>query len=132
MSFINPLICREVLLSHGLNNPEFKNVDHHNTYTQALLELDMDEWIELRTKLCSEDDVTEVLEVLESYVLAYKLSKRADQDYNDYIDSRGPDQSLYTRDLQEHWARLEQLRDECEDAFRLASDLCADLFDLLA
>ena len=135
MSFINPLICREVLLSHGLNTREFKNVDHLNTYTQALQALDMDEWVELRAKLCSEEDVSEVLFMLDCYVHAYKAKKRADDDYNDYIDNRGPGHSSgiqYTRELQEHWAEMGRLRDECEEAFLLSDEIFGELSQLLA
>ncbi len=45
----------------------------------------MDEWEELREKLCSDEDVTEVLNRLERYVLAYKLSKKADKVHDDYV-----------------------------------------------
>jgi hypothetical protein len=130
------MLCSELLLSH---EPvlsvqdlmrDFKCLERLEVYTQSIRALDMDDWRELRVKLCSDDDVTEVLQLLDCYVHAYKEKKRADDEYNDYVDSpRGGFQ--YTRQLQDHWAWMARLRDECEEAFLLSDELFEELNKIL-
>lgn len=132
------MLCSEILLSHApvevLSVQDlmrgFNCLERHEVYTQSLHALDMDDWRALRVKLCSDDDVTEVLQLLDCYVHAYKAKKQADDDYNDYVDS--PRVLHYTRDLQEHWSWMARLRDECEEAFLLSDELFGELTQLLA
>ena len=129
------MICPEVILSHEQGGSvqelmrEFKCLERLDAYTQSLHALDMDDWHALRVKLCSDDDVTEVLQLLDCYVHAYKAKKQADDEYNDYVDS--PRVLHYTRDLQEHWSWMQKLRDECEEAFLLSDELFQELSTLL-
>ena len=131
------MICNEVLLSHApvevLSVQElmrdFKCLQRLDVYTQSIQALDMDDWEALRFKLCSDEDVTEVLQLLDCYVHAYKAKKQADDDYNDYVDS--PRALHYTRDLQEHWTWMARLRDECEEAFLLSDELFGELNKIL-
>ena len=129
------MICPELLLSHEQGGSvqdlmrEFKCLERLEVYTQSLHALDMDDWRALRVKLCSDDDVTEVLQLLDCYVHAYKAKKQADDEYNDYIDS--PRVLHYTRDLQEHWTWMARLRDECEEAFLLSDEIFQELSTLL-
>ena len=134
------MICNEVLLSHEQGGSvqelmrEFKCLERLDVYTQSLHALDMDDWHALRVKLCSDDDVTEVLQLLDCYVHAYKAKKKADDDYNDYIDNPSPGHSSgiqYTRELQEHWTWMARLRDECEEAFLLSDELFQELNKIL-
>ena len=129
------MICPEVILSHEQGGSvqelmrEFKCLERLDAYTQSLHALDMDDWRALRVKLCSDDDVTEVLQLLDCYVHAYKAKKQADDEYNDYIDN--PRVLHYTRDLQDHWAWMARLRDECEEAFLLSDELFQELNKIL-
>ena len=134
------MICPEVILSHEQGGSvqelmrEFKCLERLEVYTQSLHALDMDDWRALRVKLCSDDDVTEVLQLLDCYVHAYKAKKQADDEYNDYIDNPSPGHSSgiqYTRELQEHWAWMARLRDECEEAFLLSDELFQELNKIL-
>jgi len=131
------MLCSELLLSHEPVEVlsvqdlmrDFKCLERLDTYTQSIRALDMDDWRALRVKLCSDDDVTEVLQLLDCYVHAYKAKKQADDEYNDYVDS--PRVLHYTRDLQEHWSWMQKLRDECEEAFLLSDELYGELSALL-
>jgi len=91
-----------------------------DTYEQALVDLNLAEWPSLRAKLCPEndekDEKDELLERLAKYVESCRVKQLADDAFNAYLDH-----PLYTS-IQEHWAYMELLREECEEAFRL-SDL---------
>jgi hypothetical protein len=142
MSFSNPLLCRDVVLSHEqtavLSDQElmrqFKCPQRLETYTKSIQVLDMDDWDALRVKLCSDEDVSEVLFLLDCYVHAYKAKKEADDEFNFYIDNPDPGHSSgvrYTRELQEHWSWMQKLRQECEDAFLLSDEIFEELNELL-
>lgn len=85
-----------------------------DTYEQALVDLNLAEWPSLRAKLCPEND--ELLERLAKYVESCRVKQLADDAFNAYLDH-----PLYTS-IEEHWAYMDRLREECEEAFRL-SDL---------
>jgi hypothetical protein len=89
-------------------------------YEQALVDLNLAEWPSLRAKLCPEndekDEKDELLERLAKYVESCQVKQRADDAFNAYLDH-----PLYTS-IEEHWAYMDRLREECEEAFRL-SDL---------
>lgn len=131
------MLCSELLLSHAPVEVlsvqdlmrDFNCLERLDTYTQSIRALDMDDWRALRVKLCSDEDVTEVLQLLDCYVHAYKAKKQADDEYNDYVDS--PRVLHYTRDLQEHWSWMQKLRDECEEAFLLSDELFQALNKIL-
>ena len=126
------MICQEVLLSHEQGGSvqelrEFKCLERLDAYTQSLQALDMDDWHALRVKLCSDEDVTEVLFMLDFYVDAYKAKKQADDDYNDYIDN--PDKHRLV--LLEHWAEMARLCEACEEAFLASDELFQELNKIL-
>jgi len=103
---------------------------HLETYKNAMLALDLDEWVALKEKIC-EPDVKDLMDLLGDYVHAYKEKKQADDDFDDYLDRRKPRSYPYTCDLQAHWAEMARLRDECEEAFLLADDLFQELNKML-
>jgi hypothetical protein len=126
------MFCVEALLSHTQGGSvqemcDFKCLDRLDVYTQSLHALDMDDWYALRVKLCSDEDVTEVLTLLDCYVHAYKAKKQADDDFNDYIDNR----DKHHLELQEHWAEMDRLREACEEAFRVSDERYAVLNKIL-
>ena len=127
------MFCVEALLSHTQGGSvqdlmcDFKCLERLDAYTQSLHALDMDDWYALRVKLCSDEDVTEVLTLLECYVHAYKAKMQSDDDFNDYIDNR----DKHHLELQEHWAEMDRLREACEEAFRVSDELYAALNKIL-
>lgn len=129
------MICTEVLLSHApvevLSVQElmrdFKCLQRLDVYTQSIHALDMDDWEALRVKLCSDEDVTEVLFMLDCYVNAYKAKKQADDDFNDYIDNRDKHRLV----LLEHWAEMDRLREACDEAFLASDELYSELNKIL-
>lgn len=92
-------------------------------YEQTLVDLNLAEWPSLQVKLCSPEK-DDLLGLLAQYVNACQAKQRADDAFNTYLDHP------YTS-LQEHWAYMDLLREECEDAFRLSETRLEELHGLL-